>query len=56
MYIYTHIRPGDGYEPGDVVTEEYAQGHPYAVTEIPDKPPVSREKAAQSEEVEDHAE
>lgn len=38
-YRYSMKRPGYGYNPGDFVDEEWARGHPWAVTPRPDAEP-----------------
>lgn len=47
-YVYDHIRPGHGYEPGQVVSEEFARGHLSLVREVPDEKPAVPGKAADS--------
>lgn len=45
-YIYAMQRPGYGYEPGAVVSEEFAAGHPWAVRAEPDENPQEPEAPA----------
>ena len=50
-FIYSMPRPGLGYSPGDVVTEEFAATHPGMVSRVPDQPkPAAPQR--ESEEVE----
>lgn len=49
-YVYAMKRPGYGYEPGAVVSEEFAAGHPWAVREEPDENPPEAPAPADTED------
>ncbi len=37
-FIFSHLRPAYGYEPGQEVSPEFAQQYPWLVTEVKNKP------------------
>jgi len=40
MFVFNEPRAMYGYEPGDVVSEEFARARPWAVREVQDPTPV----------------
>jgi hypothetical protein len=43
-HIFSMPRPGSGYEPGQIVTEEFAATHPGMVSPAPKPEPESKQK------------